>query len=70
MKAAVPPGRELFDLKKDPKELKSVYADRRYKNTVVNMKDELKKLCIQYDVTDKFLNDYVPPKKRVKKKKA
>jgi arylsulfatase A-like enzyme len=53
---------ELFDLKKDPRELKSVYADQRYKGTVKDMKDELDRLCKQYNVTDDFLNGYVPVK--------
>ncbi|MCK5175932.1 MAG: sulfatase-like hydrolase/transferase, partial [Planctomycetes bacterium] len=53
---------ELFDLKKDPKELKSVYADPRYKGTVKDMKEELDRLCKQNNVTEDFLNGYVPVK--------
>ena len=39
---------ELFDLEKDPKELKSVYADPAYASVVADMKKELARLKEQY----------------------
>jgi hypothetical protein len=33
--------RTLFDLRKDPRELKNVYADPAYADTVINLKEEL-----------------------------
>lgn len=40
---------ELFDLEKDPKELKSVYDDSKYAEVQNVMKSELKKLRKQYE---------------------
>lgn len=42
---------ELFDLKKDPDELESVYADPAYAKTVETLKAELKRLREQYRAT-------------------
>ena len=39
---------ELFDLEKDPHELKSVYDDPAYATVVADMKKELKRLMEQY----------------------
>jgi arylsulfatase A-like enzyme len=39
---------ELFDLEKDPHEMKSVYNDPAYATTVADMKKELKRLMAQY----------------------
>jgi len=39
---------ELFDLKKDPQEMKSVYSEARYAKTVKKMKAELVSLRAQY----------------------
>jgi arylsulfatase A-like enzyme len=41
---------ELFDLKKDPKEMKSVHDDPKYAATLMHMKGELAKLRKQYKV--------------------
>lgn len=42
---------ELYDLEKDPQELKSVYADPAYASVVEEMKQELAKLREQYQDT-------------------
>ncbi|MEX2174458.1 MAG: sulfatase [Pirellulaceae bacterium] len=39
---------ELFDLEKDPREMKSVYDDPAYATVVADMKEELKRLKEQY----------------------
>jgi arylsulfatase A-like enzyme len=41
---------ELFDLEKDPKEMKSVHADPKYADALKHMKGELAKLRKQYQV--------------------
>ncbi|MFP6893125.1 MAG: sulfatase/phosphatase domain-containing protein, partial [Opitutales bacterium] len=41
---------ELFDLEKDPKEMKSVHDDPKYADTLMHMKSELAKLRKQYKV--------------------
>jgi len=43
---------ELYDLKKDEKEMKNVYADPSYKKTVDSMKQKLKQLKEQYKDTE------------------
>ena len=43
---------ELFDLKKDPNELKSVYADPKYADKVENLKAELENLRTRYQVPE------------------
>lgn len=43
---------ELFDMAKDPKEMKSVYADPAYADTVKELKAELKRLREQYKDTE------------------
>ncbi len=43
---------ELYDLKKDPHEMKSVYADPEYAQVVTDLKAELKRLQKQYQVPD------------------
>ncbi|NQT87918.1 DUF4976 domain-containing protein, partial [bacterium] len=43
---------ELFDLEKDPKELKSVYADPAYAGTVKELKAELTRLRVLYKVPE------------------
>ena len=40
---------ELFDLQKDPDELKSVYSDPAYSKTVQELKTELKRLQVLYN---------------------
>ncbi|QDU11632.1 sulfatase [Gimesia aquarii] len=43
---------ELYDLKKDPREMKSVYHDPEYAQVVTELKAELKRLQKQYQVPD------------------
>jgi hypothetical protein len=38
----------LYDLDKDPQELKSVYADPAYAGTVTQLKAELQRLSARY----------------------
>jgi arylsulfatase A-like enzyme len=66
---------ELFDLEKDPHELKSVYKDPAYAAVVAEMKQELKRLMEQYKddgtTVAKFDNPDQPlPKAKAKKAKA
>jgi arylsulfatase A-like enzyme len=65
---------ELFDLEKDPREMKSVYKDPAYAPVVADMKKELKRLMEQYkdDGTSvvKFANPNPPPAKGKGKAKA
>lgn len=43
---------ELYDLEKDPREMKSVYRDPEYAQVVSDLKAELKRLQKQYQVPD------------------
>ena len=43
---------ELYDLKHDPHEMRSVYASPEHANLVVEMKSELQRLRRQYKVED------------------
>ncbi|MDR3714672.1 MAG: sulfatase [Puia sp.] len=43
---------ELFDLQKDPEEVKNVYGEAGYQQTVVTLKTQLKQLMRQYDDTE------------------
>jgi len=43
---------ELYDLKKDPREMTNVYADPEYAQVVTDLKKELKRLQAQYQVPD------------------
>ena len=66
---------ELFDLEKDPHELKSVYDDPAYAAIVADMKNELKRLMEQYkdDGTTVVKFEPTPPsrcREKAKKKKA
>lgn len=54
---------ELFDLEKDPQELKNVYNSPKYKDVVEKMKTELDKLRKQYDIKP---SDLVSTKKKKK----
>ncbi|HZK78686.1 MAG TPA: sulfatase/phosphatase domain-containing protein, partial [Gemmatimonadaceae bacterium] len=51
---------ELFDLAKDPEELKSVYSDPRYAKTVTQMKARLVALRKQYAEPAKDPAPYYP----------
>lgn len=53
---------ELFDLQKDPHELKSVYADPEYQNVVKELKTEVDRLRDHYKVKD-FKEPVYSPKK-------
>lgn len=62
---------ELFDLEKDPNELKSVYRDPEYGETVTDMKKELQRLREQYKDDGsvvEFERDPAQPKAGGKKK--
>jgi len=62
---------ELFDLKKDPQELKSVYNDPAYADVVKKMKAELERLRAEYNDHDQIppaREPETPPKKQPKKK--
>jgi arylsulfatase A-like enzyme len=64
---------ELFDLEKDPRELKSVYDDPAYASVVAEMKKELTRLKEQYKDDGKvveFPRDPAQPQPVGKKKKA
>ena len=65
---------ELFDLEKDPREMKSVYADAAYAPVVADMKKELTRLMEHYkdDGTSvvKFERDPAQPMPKAKKKKS
>ncbi len=64
---------ELFDLEKDPQEMKSVYADPAYANVVVDMKKQLKALQAKYKDDGTILGKPIPvktPRQKPKKKKG
>lgn len=52
---------ELFDMKKDPMELKSVYADPAYADVVKTMKAELDRLRAEYKDTAELKYNPNPP---------
>ena len=41
---------ELFDLEADPDELRNVYGDRAYAETITHLQEELARLKERYDV--------------------
>ncbi len=47
-----PPGWELYDLKKDPREMNNVYADPKYASVVRDLKARLKKIREELNETD------------------
>ena len=63
----------LFDLEKDPRELKNVYADPSYAGTVKSLKAELYRLKKEVKDEDQFAKETprdnvdAPPKKKKKK---
>jgi arylsulfatase A-like enzyme len=62
---------ELFDLEKDPHELKSVYDDPAYAQIVTDLKHELQRLKDQYKDDGKvvqFERDALPAKGKAKAK--
>ena len=50
---------ELFDLEKDPEEMKNLYSNPEFKEKIAEMKRELGRLTTQYDVPSD-----PPPQKR------
>jgi arylsulfatase A-like enzyme len=54
---------ELFDLEKDPRELKNRYAEKAYGDVVKELKGELERLRKKYKVAD-FKEPPVPKKKK------
>jgi hypothetical protein len=56
---------ELFDLEKDPNELRSVYADPSYARDLTNLKAELARLRKQYEVPD---DDFAIERRRATEK--
>ena len=62
---------ELFDLKKDPEELRSVYGDSSYTNVEAALKKELERLRADYKLpAPEERPGARRPKKNNKKKKA
>ena len=61
---------ELFDLQKDPQELKSVYADPAYKPVVAELKAELDRLRKHYNVPEDTRPVKRPPRRKRPPKKA
>jgi arylsulfatase A-like enzyme len=55
---------ELFDNEKDPKQLRSVYADPAYAQTVAGLKDELNRLRCLYQDQDGAASDETDPKRK------
>src|SRR5205814_1671964 len=47
---------ELFDLRKDPRELNNVYRDSAYADTLKNLKDDLYRLKKELKDEDQFAN--------------
>ena len=59
---------ELFDIDKDPKQLRSVYSDPTYATTVVELKAELERLRTHFkDDTASTQARREPPKTKRKK---
>lgn len=48
---------ELYDLEKDPKQLKNIIADPQYTNIVADLKSQLQSLMIKYE-NNKSLSDF------------
>lgn len=50
---------ELYDLEKDPQEIKNVYDDAKYTKTVLEMKEKLDALRLKYKDSDSLSNQYI-----------
>jgi len=63
---------ELFDLKKDPREMKNVYSDPAYADVVGKMKSELARLRADLKDTSEIIEEAPkePPKKQPAKKQG
>jgi arylsulfatase A-like enzyme len=46
-------GWELYDLENDPGEMRNIYNDKNYKMTVIELKDKLSELQIEYKDLDR-----------------
>jgi arylsulfatase A-like enzyme len=53
---------ELYDLEKDPHELKSVYNDPEYKEIQAGLLKKLKELRVKYKDTDEVTRSFLPKK--------
>jgi len=53
---------ELYDLEKDPHELKSVYNDPEYKEIQASLLKKLKELRVKYKDTDEVTRSFLPKK--------
>ncbi len=51
---------ELFDLKLDPREMKNVYSDPKYRQVVIDLTKELLQLRKQYEVPEKYFKKPFP----------
>jgi hypothetical protein len=51
---------ELYDLEKDPKEMKSVYNDPAYSDIQANLLRKLNELRIKYKDTDEVTRSFLP----------
>ena len=60
---------ELFDLERDPNELRSVYADPQYAGVRQKLETELKRLRTAYRVPEQDPAGRQAPRKRKKRKK-
>jgi arylsulfatase A-like enzyme len=61
---------ELFDLQKDPEELRSVYSDPQYAGAVKELKTDLERLKSQYQDRDQDPGAKKATKKAAPGKKA
>jgi len=52
---------ELYDLQKDPNELKNLYHDPRYADLVKRLKDQLARLRERYGDSDELTRSFLPP---------
>jgi arylsulfatase A-like enzyme len=57
---------ELYDLKNDPREMKSVYADPQYAGVVTELKGELARLREKYQDDDSVVGRRARPRKKKK----
>jgi hypothetical protein len=53
----------LYDLEKDPHEMKSVYDDPLYAEIRANLQKKLNELRLKYMDSDEVTNSFLPKKK-------
>jgi arylsulfatase A-like enzyme len=51
---------ELFDLKKDPMEMKNVYNDPEYKDVITDLRSRLRKLMAEYGDSEELAKSMLP----------